>query len=262
MYARVQPDLVAEPAAVRGAVVYPDSDGEPKADNTDQFDFIHTFKGNLDLLLPDFVAGDHLWYPVEGRPDVRVAPDIYVALGRPKGPRGSYKQWEEGGVAPQVVFEWWSPNNDFGQQARKLQFYQRHGVQEFYTFDQVRQAFNAFLREEDELAPVATDEGVVSPLLGIRLAVVDGALRAWHPDGRPFRTMSELDAERRTAEQAQQAAEQAQQAAEQAQQAAEQAQQAAEQAQQAAEQALAAERARGQALADRLRALGIDPDAP
>jgi hypothetical protein len=40
-----------------------------------------------------FVAMDLLWYPVEGNPRIRVAPDVLVALGRPKGHRGSYKQW-------------------------------------------------------------------------------------------------------------------------------------------------------------------------
>lgn len=75
-------------------VVYPDFDGEPMADTTEQFEFIQNFQGNLDIAIEDFVAGDHLWYPVEGHPEIRIAPDVYVALGRPKGKRGSYKQWE------------------------------------------------------------------------------------------------------------------------------------------------------------------------
>ena len=32
-----------------------------------------------------FVAGDLLWYPVEGNPKVRSAPDAMVAFGRPNG---------------------------------------------------------------------------------------------------------------------------------------------------------------------------------
>jgi Uma2 family endonuclease len=66
-------------------------------------------KENLECLFADhpdvFVAGDLLWYPVEGRPDIRVAPDALVTFGRPKGYRGSYQQWQEGNIAPQVVFE-------------------------------------------------------------------------------------------------------------------------------------------------------------
>src|SRR5579872_7634508 len=87
-------------------IEYPDSDGQPMSDNTLQFQWIVTLQGNLDALYQDdpnvFVAGDLLWYPVEGRNDIRAAPDALVAIGRPKGYRGSYRQWEEGGIAPQV----------------------------------------------------------------------------------------------------------------------------------------------------------------
>lgn len=77
-------------------VVYPDSDGQPMLDNTKQFRAIVTIQGNLEGLFrnrPDvFVAGDLLWYPVEGRPDIRRAPDAMVVFGRPRGDRGSYRQ--------------------------------------------------------------------------------------------------------------------------------------------------------------------------
>ena len=68
---------IAQPP--RPAVIYPDSDGEPMADNTLQFEWIVTIKENLDLVFVDrpdvFVAGDLLWYPVEGDPKTRTAPD-------------------------------------------------------------------------------------------------------------------------------------------------------------------------------------------
>jgi len=161
------------------------------ADNTEQFEFIQAVQGNLDALLSDFVAGDHLWYPVEGRPTIRVAPDVYVALGRPKGHRGSYKQWEEHDVPLSVVFEWWSPNSTFVERVRKLRFYERYGVQEFYSWGQVERDFAAFIRKNDELLPVDTSEGWRSPLLGIRFEADHGALRIFHPDGKPFLTFRE-----------------------------------------------------------------------
>ncbi len=81
------------------AVVYPESDGEPISDHTLQFEWIVIIKDNLEALLaqnPDvFVAGDLLWYPVEGNSRIRVAPDAMVVFGRPKGQRGSYQQWNE-----------------------------------------------------------------------------------------------------------------------------------------------------------------------
>src|SRR5207302_5944114 len=101
--------------AIDEQLLYPDSDGQPMAENTLQYQWIVTIQGNLDDLYRNdadvFVAGDLLWYPEEGKPTVRIAPDILIAFGRPKGYRGSYKQWEEGGIAPQVVFEILSPGN-------------------------------------------------------------------------------------------------------------------------------------------------------
>jgi len=77
-------------------IIYPQSDGKPMADNTTQFRWIVTIQGGLDALFRDnpdiFVAGDLLWYPVEGHPEISTAPDVMVAFGRPKGDRGSYLQ--------------------------------------------------------------------------------------------------------------------------------------------------------------------------
>src|SRR5438105_15887978 len=105
-------------------VVYPEDDGLPMSDNTLQYEYMHTIKGGLDALFADkpdvFVAGNLLWYPVEGDNTTRQAADIMVAFGRPKGYRGSYRQWEEGGIAPQVVFEILSPGNRPSEMVRKF----------------------------------------------------------------------------------------------------------------------------------------------
>jgi hypothetical protein len=83
-------------------LTYPQSDGNPVADNTKQFRWIVTIQGELDGLFRDhpdiFVAGDLLWYPVEGHPEICTAADVMVVFGRPKGDRGSYLQWEEDGT--------------------------------------------------------------------------------------------------------------------------------------------------------------------
>src|SRR4051812_39121359 len=111
-------------------VEYPDSDGMPMADNTLQYAWIVTLNGNLDALFADnpdvFVAGNNFIYPVRGDNTICVAPDSYVAFGRPKGPRGSYKVGEEGGISPQVVFEVLSPGNSVPEMKRKRQFYRRY----------------------------------------------------------------------------------------------------------------------------------------
>ena len=52
-------------------IIYPTSDGKPMAENTLQFEWIVLIKENCERLFADrsdvFVAGDLLWYPVEGR---------------------------------------------------------------------------------------------------------------------------------------------------------------------------------------------------
>lgn len=104
-------------------IIYPESDGKPMADNTKQFELIVEIKKGLDLLYVNdpqvFIAGDLFWYPVEGQPKIVTAPDVMVAFGRPKGDRGSYKQWEENNIAPQVVFEILSPTNSRIEMSKK-----------------------------------------------------------------------------------------------------------------------------------------------
>lgn len=118
-------------------IIYPDSDGKPIADNTEQFHWIFVIEQNIEWLYANdenvFVAGDLFWYPVEGKPNIVNAPDVMVAFGRPKGKRGSYQQWHEGGIAPQVVFEILSPSNTQTEMEKKLLFYDRYGVEEYYT---------------------------------------------------------------------------------------------------------------------------------
>jgi len=167
------------------------------ADNTEHFAFIQMVQGNLSSVRDDFVWGDLLWYPVEGHPEIRVAPDVLVAVGRPRGHRGSYRQWEEQGVPLTVVFEWWSPNAAFPQMLKKYRFYDRHGVTEFITFDQRSRELNAWRRIKGVLEPVSTEGGYESEVLGIRMDVVQGDFKAWHTDGRPFLTWEELEAERK-----------------------------------------------------------------
>lgn len=199
-------------------IVYPESDGEPIAENTLQFRWIVTIEGNLEVLYAErddvFVAGDLLWYPVEGEPTIRQAPDALVVYGRPPGHRGSYRQWEEGGIAPQVVWEILSPGNRHGQMIRKFQFYDKYGVEEYYVYDPDNGELSGYLRCDGRLEPIADMAGWVSPRMQIRLELIDGELHLFGPDGKPFLSFLELAAQKnlaqRQAEQAQRQAEQVQ----------------------------------------------------
>jgi len=181
----------------RPTIEYPDSDGLPMADNTLQYEWIVTIKGGMDAIYLDnpsvFVAGDLLWYPVEGDPKIRSAPDVLIAFGRPKGYRGSYKQWEEGNVAPQVVFEILSPGNRHGDMIRKFEFYRRYGVEEYYLYDPDHGSLDGWLRAGDRLDEVPDMAGFVSPRLGIRFdpGVGPDNLRIYGPDGSRFLTFAE-----------------------------------------------------------------------
>jgi len=229
------------PSAKEGEVVYPDSDGLPMSDNTEQFEWIVLLHGNIDRIRPDFVGGDLLWYPVEGRPDIRVAPDVLVCPGRPKGRRGSYIQHREEGVPPKVVIEVLSPGNTAAEMTRKGFFYQQYGVDEFILVDPDTQDGTAYVRNErGNYAPVATLDGWTSPFLGIRFAREDGRLMVYRPDGTRFKSLGDLEDQAAAAEQAAAAAERAAAAAEQAAAAADQ---------------------RAERFAAKLRELGIDPDA-
>jgi Uma2 family endonuclease len=175
------------------AIEYPESDGQPMAENTRQFEWIVTIKENLDSLLPHaFVAGDLFWYPVEGQLAIRLAPDVLVALGRPKGHRGSYRQWEEDHVAPQVVFEVLSPGNRVIEMLRKERFYARYGVQEYYIYDPDANELVGWCAREGQWQPLEEVHGWTSPLLGIRFVLTAETLEIYRPDGSRFETFAEL----------------------------------------------------------------------
>lgn len=232
-------------SSVQSEVIYPDSDGKPMADNTEQFHWIVVIQQNLEWLFAEnpevFVAGDLLWYPVEGSNTICTAPDVLVAIGRPKGYRGSYKQWAEDGIPPQVVFEILSPSNRLTEMNKKQAFYNRYGVEEYYLYDPEDNDLSGWLRGDEGFDVIDPIADWVSPRLQIRFDLSGDELQLYRPDGKRFLSYVEI-AQR--AEQAEQQLEQAEQQLEQT------------------EQQLEQERQRSQSLAEKLRALGVDPDQP
>ena len=190
----------ATAAPLRSHVIYPDSDGEPMADNTIQFRWIAILMWNLDHQYRNdpnvFVAGDHLIYPIEGNNQVRAAPDTYVAFGPKKKDRGSYQVWEEGGVFPQVVFEVWSPGNRLGQMETRRKFYEKYGAEEFYIVYPEEPGVECWLRRGDSFEAVENVNGFTSPRLGIRFTWDNLNLHIHGADGREFRNPNEIADER------------------------------------------------------------------
>jgi Uma2 family endonuclease len=222
-------------------IIYPTSDGQPMAENTRQFRWIVTIQGGVDALFKDdpnvFVAGDLLWYPQEGAPSIRRAPDTMVVFGRPKGDRGAYLQWEEANIAPQVVFEVLSPGNRQAEMARKFQFYSDYGVEEYYIYDPDAGDLVGWLRDDGQLRVIEQMEGWRSPRLGVRFGLEAGDLVITRPDGARFLSYLELEALR--AAESQRANQESQRANQEAARANQEA-------------------ARAEQLAARLRALGVD----
>lgn len=224
-------------------VSYPDSDGQPMSDNTKQFNWIVSIKlGGEALFQHDpnvFVAGDLLWYPMQGSNTIKAAPDTMVVFGRPKGERGSYQQWKEDNLPPQIAFEILSPGNTLVEMAKKFRFYERYGVEEYYLYDPDKGDFSGWLRAGEFLEVIENPIGWISPRLTVRFELVDGELEIYRPDGMKFATYLELVAQN---QQTQQQLDQTQGQLEQTQ------------------GQLAQEQQRLEKLAAKLRELGVDPE--
>jgi Uma2 family endonuclease len=141
-----------------------------------------------------FVAGDLLWYPAQDRPDLRIAPDVMMVFGRPKGDRGSYLQWQEEGIGPQVVFEILSPSNTATEMIRKFRFYEQYGVEEYYVYDPYEGECSGWQRLGEYLVRLESLAEWVSPRLGRRFVLEDGELSVYGPDNRRLLTYEEVEA--------------------------------------------------------------------
>ncbi|WP_445636300.1 Uma2 family endonuclease [Nostoc sp. DSM 114161] len=217
-------------------LLYPDSDGKPMAENTEQYRWIVLIKENLEILFANnnnvLIVGDLLWYPVRSQLITPTAPDVMVVFGRPKGKRRSYRQWQENNISPQVVFEILSPSNDNKEMDRKLEFYDTYGVEEYYLYDPESFQLDGWLRQNNHLNKLWQMDSWISPRLEIKFETGQGELVIYRPDGRKFLNSLELN---ERAEQAEFLLEQERLRAEQ-------------------------EHLRAEHLAARLRSLGIDPD--
>lgn len=131
-----------------------------------------------------------------------------------------------------MVFEVLSPGNRLAEIAAGFEFYDQYGVEEYYLYDPESGDLTGWQRREERLRVIPDIDGWVSPRLGVRFAREGDEVRMYLPDGRPFLSFVELqaqmEAERERAEAERERAE--------------------------------AERQRAERLAARLRALGIDPD--
>jgi Uma2 family endonuclease len=181
-------------------IIYPCSDGQPMADSTIQYKLIVKIKEGCESLFKNdpnvFVAADLLWYPVQGRTDISQAPDVMVIFGRPKGDRRSYLQFCEDNIAPQVAFEIRSHSDSQTKMNKKLSFYNRYGVDEYYLYDPENNDLSGWQRIEGTLEVVEPMEGWISPRLGVRFELGEAGLEIYRPNGQKFISYGELEEQR------------------------------------------------------------------
>ena len=173
-------------------------------------------------------------------------PDVFVALGVPKGERKSWVCWEED-KTPDVIIELLSDSTvDRDKHEKKLVYQNRMHVPEYFWYDPFNpEDWAGFRLVGGTYQPIAPNaRGTLeSEVLGLTLVRWQGVfktiettwLRWAYPDGSLLLTAEEQ--ERQRAEQEHQRAEQEHQRAEQEHQRAEQEHQRAEQERQRAEQA-------------------------
>ena len=247
-------------------VIYPDSDGKPMADNTLQFSYIASLKYGFDALFLEredvFVAGDLLWYPVKGDNTIRYAPDVLIAFDRPKGYRGSYRQWEENDQPPNVVYEVLSPCNTRPEMKKKRQAYDKYGVDEYYEYDPDRGLLKGWLRNpaSGKLKEISNMDRWQSPLTEVTMHLEGTDLVVTRPDGRIFLDSEEIEKEmQKLAAQVDEVTTRAEKEAERAEKEAARAKKEAEKAKKEAERANQADLEK-QKLIEQLKAAGIEPD--
>lgn len=179
---------------------YPDYDGLPMADNTDQaFEMTSAYHTLLDFFWERndvFVATNLLVYYRECDNQARITPDVTVAVGRPQGYRGSYKVWEEGQHPPDWVLEVASEESVEMDVLQKPGTYAGIGVREFWQYDPTGGLLNPRLQgwrlsglgyTELPHIPVAGAEiAIDSEALGVRLEFDGERLRFWDPVGERY----------------------------------------------------------------------------
>ena len=86
-----------------------------------------------------------------------------------------------------------APGNRPSAMLRKLKFYERYGVQEYYIYDPDDGALTRWIRRKGYLALIVAMDGWQSPLLQVRFVMDDAGLELYRPDGHKFLPPVALD---------------------------------------------------------------------
>src|SRR5262249_21281648 len=175
-------------------VLYPSSDGKPMAETDFHVLAIRwlldaledVFKGRDDV----YVAGNVNWFWERGNPRRRRSPDAMVVFGVEKGPRRSFRSWNEGGAVPAVCFEMASARTWRANLGAVRDDYEAHGVREYFVFDPTREYLEAplagFRRRGRKFRTIRADavRGMESRELGLSMVPEGLMLRLIHTETR------------------------------------------------------------------------------
>ena len=196
-------------------IEYPDSDGEPIAENDWQLTAMLYAIPTLREWFADredvYAGGDMLIYYQMNDNETRVAPDVFVVFGTEKHRRNSWIVWREG-KAPEIVMEVASGSTWRRDMREKQDIYAEMGVVEYWRFDPTSNYFLPPLvgerlgdGEYSTIELTTNRDGIVrgrSEVLGLDIcALPDGNMRFYDPVSRQWlRTLDEEKAARRAAE--------------------------------------------------------------
>ena len=175
-------------------------DGEPMPESTKHGDEIFYLYDVLKFRFAAdenvFVAQNLLWYFDDKLPLSGLAPDVFVAIGAPKGDRTSYQEWREGSVRPTVVFEVVSPTDTTTDVRTKQLLYKSLGIRRALVLDGFARIVSCDDYNADVLAESLDYSGRLIPELGISLEYDDDArLVVRDADGERFLTPAETRAQ-------------------------------------------------------------------
>jgi Uma2 family endonuclease len=189
-------------AATFRPIDYPESDGKPMAESDRHRDEMVEAIAALEQRYHEdpevYVSGNLLFYYEEGDPTARFSPDVFVVFGVPKGPRRTYKLWEEK-RAPAFVLEVTSRETRIEDKGNKRELCLELGVSEYFLFDPygeyLRPPLQGFRLRGSRYEPIAANAAgrLSSETLGLHLGVEDERLRFTDSmTGEPLLRIEEL----------------------------------------------------------------------
>jgi len=128
--------IAADPSVI---IEYPEEDDLPMPEGDEQREYLSYATKVLRIFWQDrrdvYVSGNLFIYYEKGNRSANVAPDTFVVFGIDNHNRGSYKVWEEEGKLPSFVLEITSEATHKRDERDKSVLYAKLGVQEYFQYD-------------------------------------------------------------------------------------------------------------------------------